>query len=124
MAQYGVLIYVRDSAHAPEATPEDTESCDEHSDELVESGVQLAAYALTPRGMATSIRRDGITDGPFVDSKEIVAGFYIIEAPDLDAALAIARLNPVVRDGGGVEVRPVHSSYVAPGHSSYDAAQD
>jgi hypothetical protein len=124
MAQYGVLIYVRDSAHALEATPEDTETCDEHSDELVESGVQLAAYALTPRGMATSIRRDGITDGPFVDSQEIVAGFYIIEAPDLDAALAIARLNPVVRDGGGVEVRPVHSSYVAPGHSSYDAAQD
>jgi len=124
MAQYGVLIYVPDSAHALDATPEETETCDEHSDELVESGVQLAAYALTPRNMATSIRRDGVTDGPFVDSKEVVAGFYIIEAPDLDAALAIARLNPVVRDGGGVEVRPVHSSYVAPGHGSYDAGQD
>jgi hypothetical protein len=34
--------------------------------------------------MATSIRGDAITDGPFVDSKEIVAGFYVIEAPDLD----------------------------------------
>lgn len=124
MAQYGVLIYIRDSAHAPDARREDIEPCDEHSDELVESGVQLAAYALTPRDMATSIRRDGITDGPCVDAKEVVAGFYIIEAPDLDAALAIARLNPVVRDGGGVEVRPVHSSYVAPGHSSYNAAQD
>jgi hypothetical protein len=42
MAQNGVLIYVRDSAHAPDATPEETESCDEHSDELVESRVQLA----------------------------------------------------------------------------------
>jgi hypothetical protein len=124
MAQYAVLIYVHDSAHAPDATPEDTQSCDEHSGDLVESGVQLAAYALTPRDMATSIRGDIITDGPFIDSKEVVAGFYIIEAPDLDAALAIARTNPVVRDGGGVEVRPVHSSYVAPGLSSYVSGRD
>jgi hypothetical protein len=114
MAQYAVLIYTHDSAHAPDATPEDTESCDRHSDELVDSGVQVAAYALMPREMATSIRGDIITDGPFIDSKEVVAGFYVIEAPDLDAALAIARTNPVVRDGGGVEVRPVHSSYVRP----------
>ena len=47
----------------------------------------LVAYALTPRELATSVRADGITDGPFVDTKEIVAGFYVIEAPDLDAAL-------------------------------------
>lgn len=110
MAQYAVLIYAADSAHAPEATPEDTGSCDQHSDELAEGGSMVMAYALTPRDMATSIRGDTITDGPFVDSKEVVAGFYVIEAPDLDAALAIARLNPVVREGGGVEVRPVHSS--------------
>src|SRR5277367_541562 len=112
MAQYAVLIYAQDSAHAPDATPQDTESCDRHSDELAESGSMLIAYALTPRDMATSICGDTITDGPFVDSKEVVAGFYVIEAPDLDAALSIARRNPVVRDGGGVEVRPVHSSYL------------
>jgi hypothetical protein len=112
MAQYAVLIYAQDSAHAPDATPQDTEPCDRHSGELAESGSMLMAYALTPRDMATSIRGDIITDGPFVDSKEVVAGFYVIEAPDLDAALAIARRNPAVRDGGGVEVRPVHSSFV------------
>jgi hypothetical protein len=112
MAQYAVLIYAQDSDHAPDATPEDTESCDRHSDALVESGSMVMAYALTPRDMATSIRDDIITDGPFVDSKEVVAGFYVIEAPDLDAALAIAGTNPVVRDGGGVEIRPVHSSFV------------
>lgn len=112
MAQYAVLIYVHDSAHAPDATPADTQTCDQHSDELQESGTMVLAYALTPRDMATSIRADGITDGPFIDSKEVVAGFYIIEAPDLDAALAIAGTNPVVRDGGGVEVRPVHSSFL------------
>ena len=112
MAQYAVLIYAHDSAHAPDATPEDLESCNDHSDELAGKGVMVAAYALTPRDMATSIRGDIITDGPFVDSKEVVAGFYVLEAADLDEALAIARLNPVVADGGGVEVRPIHSSFV------------
>ena len=114
MAQYAVLIYSHDSAHAPGATPEDTESCDRHSDDLNASGAMVAAYALTPRDMATSVREDMITDGPFIDSKEVVAGFYVIEAPDLDAALAIAKTNPEVRNGGGVEVRPVHSSYLRP----------
>ena len=117
MAQYAILIYAHDSAHAPEATPEDLEPCDTHSDELAATGSMLAAYALTPRDMATSVRADAITDGPFLDSKEVVAGFYVIEAPDLDAALAIARTNPAVADGGGVEVRPVHSSYLRPAAS-------
>ena len=109
MAQYAILIYTHDSAHAPDAAPDDLEACDRHSDEMAASGAMILAYALTPRDMATSVRADAITDGPFLDSKEVVAGFYVIEAPDLDAALAIARTNPVVRDGGGVEVRPVHS---------------
>jgi len=112
MAQYAVLIYANDSAHAPDATEADTEPCNRHADELVEAKSMLVAYALTPRDMATSLRADSITDGPFIDSKEIVAGFYIIEAPDLDAALAIAGTNPVIREGGGVEVRPVHSGGV------------
>jgi hypothetical protein len=114
MAQYAMLIYAHDSAHAPDATAEELEPCDDHSDELAATGSMLAAYALTPRDMATSVRADAVTDGPFLDSKEVVAGFYVIEAPDLDAALAIARTNPVVRDGGGVEVRPLHSSYLKP----------
>jgi hypothetical protein len=112
LAQYAVLIYASDSAHAPEATAADTESCDEHADELMDAGSMLVAYALTPRGMATSVRADAVTQGPFTDAKEIVAGFYVIEAPDLDAALAIARTNPAIREGGGVEVRPVHSGGV------------
>ena len=46
-----------------------------------------------------------------MDAKEVVAGFCVIEAPDLDAALAIARLNPVLAAGGGLEIRPVHTSF-------------
>jgi hypothetical protein len=112
MAQYAVLIYHHDSAHTPDSTPQDRESCDRHSDELSGSGAMVAAYALTPRAMATSLRGGIVTGGPFIDAKEIVVGFYIIEAPDLDAALAIARTNPSVWDGGAVEVRPLHSSFV------------
>jgi hypothetical protein len=120
MAQYAILIYAHDSAHAPDATAQDIESSDRHSDDLVDDGVMVAAYALTPRDMATSVSGDTITDGPFLDAKEVVAGFYVIEAPDLDAALAIAKRNPVVRDGGAVEVRPVHSSFT-PGASAAGA---
>lgn len=110
MAQYAVLIYADDSAHAPDAGPAELEEADRHADELAASGSMLLAYALTPREMATSVRADGATDGPFIDAKEVVVGFYVIEAEDLDAALAIARTNPVVRTGGGgVEVRQVHS---------------
>jgi hypothetical protein len=109
MAQYAVLIYAGDSAHAPAATPADLEDCDGHADELTEAGSMVMAYALTPRNMATSIRGDTITDGPFLDAPQVVAGFYVLEAPGLEAALAIARTNPAVRQGGGVEVRPVHS---------------
>lgn len=109
---YAVLIYAPDSAHAPNATEADLETCDEHAEELVSTDAMLVAYGLTPRDMATSLRAGSVTDGPFVDAKEIVAGLYIIEAPDLDAALAIAGTNPVLREGGGVEVRPVHSGGV------------
>ena len=107
MAQYAILIYGPDSGHAPDAAPQDLEVYDRHADELARNGSMLMAYALTPRAMATSVRSDAITDGPFVDAKEVVAGVYVIEAPDLDAAIAVARLNPVLGDGGGLEIRPV-----------------
>lgn len=112
MPQYAVLIYANDSAHAPEATAADTASCDDHADELVEAGSMLIAYALTPRNMAVSVRRDGVVEGPHVDATDVVAGFYVIEASDLEAAVAIAGTNPAVREGGAVEVRPVHSGGV------------
>lgn len=112
MAQYAVLIYSRDSAHASDATAETSEdiaTCDEHVSALSSSAVMTAAWALTPRAMAKAVRATGTTDGPFLNAEHVVAGFYILEAPHLDAALALARTNPVVGQGGGVEVRPVHS---------------
>jgi hypothetical protein len=53
----------------------------------------------------------GSVDRPFHDVEHAVVGFYVIEAPDADAALAIAKTNPVVADGG-CEIREIHSMYV------------
>ena len=114
MAQYAVLIYANDSAHSADATPEDLAVHDRYARELTGSGEMAVAFALAPVATATSIRGDVVTDGPFVDAKEVIAGFYVIDAPDLDAALAIAGRNPAVQQGGGVEVRPVAGGYVRP----------
>ncbi|MFG2041014.1 YciI family protein [Dactylosporangium sp. NPDC048998] len=114
MAQYAVLIYAADSAHGADAGAEDLQVHDRHAAELEESGCLAAAFALEPIATATSIRGDVVTDGPFVDAKEVVAGFYVIDAPDLDAALRIAGRNPVTQQGGGVEVRPVAGGFVRP----------
>lgn len=59
-----------------------------------------------PRTTATSIRGEVVTDGLFIEAKEFVAGFMVLEAPDLDTALRIAKLNAATCDGG-VEARPL-----------------
>jgi hypothetical protein len=112
MPQFAVLIYSDDSAHDPGRTAADSEDiavCDEHAAELTAEATMTAAWAFTPRSMAKAVRAGAVTDGPFLDSRQVVAGVYILEAPDLDTALATAATNPVIRQGGGLEVRPVHS---------------
>jgi hypothetical protein len=75
-------------------------------DERVTGGERLA-----PVETATTLRAvDGellLTDGPFADTKEIFGGFYLVEAPDLDVACAIAARIPALRMGGSVEIRPL-----------------
>jgi hypothetical protein len=68
-------------------------------------GKMLGGNGLQPTSTATTIRSDVVTDGPFVETKEALGGYYLIEATDLDHALAIAKLCPAPY--GGVEVRPV-----------------
>jgi len=112
MPDVAVLIYSDDSAHAPDksaATSDDIANCDDHATELTSQAVLTAAWAYTPREVAKAVRAEGVTDGPFVDSPQVVVGVYTLEAPNLDAALAAAATSPVVSSGGGVEVRPIHS---------------
>jgi hypothetical protein len=77
---------------------------------LMARGVFLAAEALEGRSTARTVRvRQGdaiVTDGPFMESKEVLAGFILIDVADADAAMAVARGIPMARLGA-VEVRPV-----------------
>jgi hypothetical protein len=96
----------------------DDAECVRCNDALRESGKRVAAEALHPVHTATTLRiRDGevsITDGPFAETKEQLAGFYLVDAVDLDDALRIAAKIPAARVGS-VEVRPVRE--LAPGVS-------
>lgn len=78
--------------------------------ELKSSGRYLAANPLHPTAMATSVRmRDGkrvVTDGPFAETREQLGGYFLVDAADLDEAIAIASRIPMARKGT-VEVRPV-----------------
>lgn len=112
MAQYAVLLFAPTPADANDLTPEQRAAHDRHAQEVDELGASMiTAFALEPSTVATSVRGDTVTDGPFIEAKEVVAGFYVIEAPDLDAALEIAKRNPINQDGGGVEVRPVAAGF-------------
>jgi hypothetical protein len=74
------------------------------------SGLLIAAEALQPVETATTVRvRNGkvsVTDGPFAETKEQLAGFYLIEARDLNDAIQVAAKIPPAREGS-VEVRPI-----------------
>jgi hypothetical protein len=71
----------------------------------------IGGEQLQPVETATTVHvRNGetlLTDGPFVDVKEHLGGFYLLEADDLDAALEIAARIPAARMGGAIEVRPL-----------------
>jgi hypothetical protein len=116
MPQYAVLLFSEAPADAADLTEEEKAAHERHIDDVARLGGRMvAAFALEPSTTATGIRGDALTDGPFLDAKEVVAGFYVLDAPDLDTALAIARLNPATRTAsGGVEVRPVAGGFVAP----------
>jgi hypothetical protein len=78
--------------------------------ELIQKGKYLGGYELKPTSSASTVRvRDGkklITDGPFAETKEQFGGYFLVEAADLDEALAISARIPSARDGS-IEVRPV-----------------
>ncbi len=109
MAQYLILIYENEEGYAT-ASAEDFATTMKAHTRFAEQipalgGTMLGGNALQPTTTATSIRDDIVTDGPFVETKEALGGYYLIEAADLDQALAISKLCPA--PFGGVEVRPI-----------------
>ncbi|SRR5258705_12497823 len=90
--------------------------CKACGDSLRENGYLVAAEALQSVHTATTVRvRNGkvsVTDGPFAETKEQLAGFYLIDASDLNEAIQLASKIPPARVGS-VEVRPVRALSVA-----------
>jgi len=104
--QYAIVLYAPTPADWMEAPPEELEAHNRYAAQIEELGGRIvSAQALEPSSTATSVRGDVVTDGPFVESKEVLGGVTVIEARELDHALEIARLSPATRRGG-VEVRP------------------
>lgn len=111
MAQYLILIYGDENSWAA-ASPELVEEihAEHRAFQARNAGAVLGSNALHRTDTATSLRRDGagglvVTDGPFAETKEALGGYYLVEAADLDEAIAVARQVPA--RFGGVEVRPV-----------------
>ncbi len=109
---YLLLIY-QDERELPSriaADPTFLAGFKELSDALKASGELLGGDALEPTPMATSVRVRGgdvlLTDGPFAETREQLGGFFLIQAPDLDRAIEVARRIPAAKYGT-IEVRPV-----------------
>ena len=111
MPQYMLLIYSpTDGGPTPEQAQAEMPKWFEYTQALQESGAMVAGDALEPADTATTVRvREGetlLSDGPFAETKESLGGYYLVDVPDLDAALAWAAKIPNV-GYGSVEVRPV-----------------
>ncbi len=108
--KYALLIYGtiadRDSASA-----DDTARINARVAGVLERPQVTGWLRLGDVEAATTLRREHgtslLTDGPFVDSKEFLGGFIVVEADNLDGALAVAAELQDIRTGGAIEVRPV-----------------
>lgn len=121
MAQYAVLIYER---VAPADLPPEVMAAHQQLPGRIEAhgGRVVAGLALEPPETATSIVSEVVTDGPFLETKEVLAGVFVIAARDLDHALELARMTPVV--AGGVEVRPLIGFEVLTGGAPAEPPQE
>ena len=110
--QYALLIYSEPAPTEPdpEVWAEVMADYNKFTADIQSEGIMVAGEALHETDTATTVRvRDGKathTDGPFAETKEVFGGFYLIDVPDLDAALAVAERLPGSWHGS-VEVRPI-----------------
>jgi hypothetical protein len=109
--QYALLIYEDESVYGAEDSPAMQAVIARHMEFGEANGGAIRGGAgLRGTDTATTIRNRGgeqtLHDGPFAETREQLGGFYLIEADDLDAAIAIARRIPLAGDGS-VEVRPL-----------------
>jgi hypothetical protein len=108
--KYALLIYPKPGSHE-ELGEDEYESVNAEYWALREDSRCLSGAHLQPADSATTVRYGGgenlIIDGPYADTKEVLGGYYAIDASNLDDALEFAQRIPAVRLGGAVEVRPL-----------------
>ena len=110
--QYLILIYSEESTEPPDMAQIGAvmDEYNAYTAMLRDKGHYVAGEALQPTTTATTVRiRDGqtmTTDGPFAETKEALGGFYLVEAADLDEALALGAACPGAKHGS-IEVRPI-----------------
>jgi hypothetical protein len=111
--QYLLMIYQNEAEYAKRDAATARKTMEEYgafTESIIQSGNFKAGDRLQPSTTATTVRvRDGktlTTDGPFAETREQLAGYYLVEAKDLDAALAIAARIPSAKFGS-IEVRPI-----------------
>jgi hypothetical protein len=108
--QYMMLVYLDENALNETERDECYRESAQLTHELNSSGQYLAAAPLYPTSTATSVRiREGkrlVTDGPFAETREQLGGYFLVDANNLDEAIAIAGRIPGARTGT-IEVRPV-----------------
>lgn len=104
--KYLCLVYLEE----PKLRAVPDSECEACGEGFKKSGLLVAAEALQPIRTAKTVRvRNGsvsITDGPFAETKEHLAGFYLLDAKDMDEAMQMAARIPPAREGS-IEVRPV-----------------
>ncbi|BCI83146.1 dehydrogenase [Mycolicibacterium sp. TY66] len=106
--KYATLIYTRPGSHDAELTEDEQAALSAEYMAMRFEPQCVGGGHLQPVETATTLRGDGlITDGPYADTKEVFAGYFVIEADNLDQALEWAKRIPAVRLGGAVEVRPL-----------------
>ena len=111
--QYLVMIYASEADEA-KMTPADTgkimQAYGAYTEALIKSGVMQGSNRLRPSSEATSVRVKGgkteVLNGPYAETREQLGGYYLIDVPDLDAALSWAARCPSSAYGT-IEVRPI-----------------
>jgi hypothetical protein len=108
--RYALLVCIDEDALQSQDAEQQSAEFMGFQEEMEARGVLLSRERLRPSSLATTVRvRDEglvVADGPFAETKEQVAGFYVIDCEDLDEAIEIASRNPGARYGT-IEVRPV-----------------
>ena len=98
----------KESEAGPPPTPEAFAAMQKYNEELVKAGVLLAAEGLTASSQGTRVKFSGdertVIDGPFAESKEVVAGFTIIKVKSLEEAIELVKRTPNVFPNGKAEV--------------------